>query len=371
MTTVGVVGTGVIGACVAFGLARRGVRVHCVDRAEPGGLTTSVSFARLSAFQQPTYTRFELSHTGILEHARFAAQFDHAPWWHHTGSVAWSDDDDGRPSFDADVDRLASWGYRVVHTDAAEVNRDWEPGIAFADPESPAVLFPDEGWVDGPRLVGSLLDKASGFLTFWPSAVEDVEVRGDRVAALRLATGDRLEVDAVVNAAGPAASTVAAMVGAPMVGGISTRSSLVLDLATDGDPLRRILRGAEVHARPAGPSRVRVRSEQVDARLPTDTPSEAGDELIKDLLDRAHRTIPALASSTVDKVEVGTATFPTDGLPSVGALSAIDGYYEAFANSGITLAPFIGRTLATQIATGEVHPLWAPCSPDRLRATNR
>ncbi len=370
MTTVGVVGTGVIGACVAFNLARRGVHVHCLDRAEPGGLTTSVSFARLSAFQQPTYTRFELSHTGILEYDRFAAQFDHAPWRHHTGSVAWSDDD-GRPAFDADVDRLASWGYQVVHTDAGNVNRDWEPGIAFAEPGAPAVLFPDEGWIDGPLLVASLLEKASEFLTFWNSAVEDVEVRGDRVAAVRLATGDRIEVDAVVNAAGPEASTVAAMLGAPMVGGISTRSSLVLDLTTDGDPLRRILRGADVHARSAGSGRVRVRSEQVDACLPKVNASEAGDELVMDLLDRAHRTIPALTSSIVDIARVGTATFPTDGLPSVGALSAIDGYYEAFANSGITLAPFIGRTLATQIVTGEVHPLWAPCSPDRLRASNR
>ncbi|MEV0618281.1 FAD-binding oxidoreductase [Nonomuraea sp. NPDC050404] len=377
MRTVGIVGTGVIGACVAFALARRGVRVHCVERARPGGLTTDVSFSRLSAYQQPTYPRFELSHTGMIEHVRFARQFDNAPWWFPTGSLAWSDAGGAGgagtdESFAQVVDRLTSWGYRALWCDAARVNREWEPRIAFPHDQGPIVRFPDEGWIDGPKLVSALIANAqrSGALTLWNSAVEDIEVDGDRVVALRLASRDRIEVDAVVNAAGPEAVTVAAKLGAPMLGAVASRSSLVIDLAADGDPVRHVLRGAEAHVRSAGRGRVRVRSDQVDAVLPADHRPEPGDEIVKDLLERAHRTVPALASAVVERIRLGTAVFPADGFPSVGALPGVSGYYEAFANSGITLAPFIGRTLATQIVTGEVHPLLTRCSPDRLRATS-
>jgi glycine/D-amino acid oxidase-like deaminating enzyme len=373
LITVGVVGSGVIGASVAFCLARRGVRVHCVERAQPGGLTTNVSFARLSAFQQPTYARFELSHTGIIEHASFARQFASAPWWHVTGSLAWADSEGrcgvGGPSFVADVDRLQSWGYRVAWGDQAKVHQEWEPGISFSPSQTPIALFPDEGWIDGPLLVSSLIQasKATGDLTFWNSTVEDIEVRGTEVTALLLGNGERVKVDAVVNAAGPHAPTVAAMLGAPMLGGISDRSSLVIDLATDGDRVRHVLRGADLHARPAGPGRVRVRSEQVDASLMGETGSDPGRDNVEDLLERTYRAIPALKASTVERARIGTAVFPADGLPSVGALSTVSGYYEAFANSGIILAPFIGRTLATQIVTGEIHSLLRACSPDRLR----
>ncbi|MEJ2857703.1 MULTISPECIES: NAD(P)/FAD-dependent oxidoreductase [unclassified Saccharothrix] len=366
MKTVGVVGAGVIGACVAHFLARRGVRVHLVERGEPGALTTGVSFARLSAYQQPTYPRFELSHTGIIEHAHFARQFAAAPWYHPTGSLAWSDETGAGgggtdESFVEVVERLTSWGYHAEWTDADRVNREWESGVVFPDAGWPVVRFPDEGWIDGPALVRALLDPS----TARRGAVEEVEVRGDRVVALRLADGDRVEVDAVVNAAGPAAGEVAATLGLSSHG-VATRSSLVVDLLTEAEPPRHILRGAEAHVRSAGPGRVRVRSDQVDAGLPA-TATEPGDEVVKDLLERVYRTVPALAGAAVERVRLATAVFPTDGLPSVGAVSGVAGYYEAFANSGITLAPFIGRTLATQIVTGEAHPLWDRCSPDRLR----
>jgi glycine/D-amino acid oxidase-like deaminating enzyme len=327
----------------------------------------------LSAFQQPTYQRFELSHTGIVEHTHFTAQFGSAPWWHPTGSLAWAGAEDrcgvsSRP-FVEEVERLRSWGYRVSWCDAATVHQELEPAISFPSAQTPVALLPEEGWIDGPRMAASVLDaaKSTGKVTFWRAAVHDIEVRANRVAALRLDNGERVEVDAVVNAAGPHAPAVAATVGAPMVGGIADRASLVIDLATDGDPLRHVLRGTELHARSAGPGRVRVRSEQVDAALTGDTASDLGPDRVDDLLERAYRTIPALKASTVERKRIGTAVFPADGMPSVGPLTIVPGYYEAFANSGVILAPFIGRTLATQIVTGETHPLLRGCAPDRLR----
>ncbi|ONI83198.1 hypothetical protein ALI144C_17025 [Actinosynnema sp. ALI-1.44] len=376
MITVGVVGAGLIGSCVALSLTRLGARVHCVERGRPGGGTTDVSFARLSAYQQPTYQRFELSHTGLIDHTHFAEQFDSAPWWHPTGSLAWAGPEGrcgvGAQPFTAEIERLQSWGYRVIWHDAAKVTQELEPAVSFASGQTPVALLPEEGWIDGPRMASAVLSaaKSVGGLTFWNAAVRNIATRGERVTALQLDNGERLEVDAVVNAAGPQTPALAAAVGAPMVNGVSERSSLVIDLDVDGDPLRHVLRGAELHARAAGPGRVRVRSEQVDAVLTGEIESDLSHDNVEDLVERAYRTIPALKASAVARKRIGTAVFPTDGMPSVGPLTSISGYFEAFANSGVILAPFIGRTLATQIVTGKTHSLLRTCSPDRLRAAS-
>lgn len=51
--TVVVIGAGVIGAAVTYHLARRGARVHCVDRADrPASGTTEVGFATATAYRR-------------------------------------------------------------------------------------------------------------------------------------------------------------------------------------------------------------------------------------------------------------------------------------------------------------------------------
>lgn len=56
---------------------------------------------------------------------------------------------------------------------------------------------------------------------------------------------------------------------------------------------------------------------------------------------------------------------PEDGLPCVGAVSWLPGYYEAVAHSGVTLGPLLGRLLAREILDGEVDALVAPFRPAR------
>jgi glycine/D-amino acid oxidase-like deaminating enzyme len=342
-----------------------------VERAQPGGSTTKVSFARVSAYQQPTRTRFELSYAGMVEHARLAAQFESPLWYHPSGSLAWCDggnDGSSSSSFVRHVDQLKDWGYRVAWYEAAHVQM-WEPGIVFPHQSAPVALFPEEGWVDAPQLVHSLIEAATdlGNLTFWQDTALAIETHAGRVTAVRLASGKRIKIDGIVNAAGPDAATVAATFGIPLLtGALTTRRSLVVDLVTNGNPLCHVLRAPEIHIRPAGSGRVRVRSDQVDSHLQSETSSDLDSEVVADLLQRAYRTMPILASSAIEQVQIGTALFPADGHPSAGALSAVSGYYEALANSGITLGPLLGRLLAEQIVTGEVHPFLLHCSPDRF-----
>ncbi|MGW7825157.1 NAD(P)/FAD-dependent oxidoreductase [Streptomyces puniciscabiei] len=372
LRTVGVIGGGIVGACVAFHLARLGLRVHSIEAGEIGGGTTEASFARLSAFQQPTPTRFRISLAGIAEYRALARLVDLGPWWHRCGSLAWADDA-GHEVHRGRVERMRGWGYQVHWREAGEVNQRLDPRIRFTGPGVPVALLPEEGWVDAPGLAGALLSAAEGWygLVRWRGRAESVVSGGGEVRAVRLASGTELRVDAVVNAAGAGAEALAAGVGAPMLAP-TRRSGLVVDLRTDRAGPASVLRGPDFHARAAGPGLVRVRSDQVDLRLadPPHYPEAPPQMLVEDLLERVRRSLPALTGAGVERVRIGTAVFPADGHPCVGAVSAVGGYYEALTNSGVTVGPLMGRLLAEFIATGHRHELLADCRPDRLRAGN-
>lgn len=70
------------------------------------------------------------------------------------------------------------------------------------------------GWLDAPALGRWLLEEAERHGTrLLRERVEGIEVTGNRVQALRLASGDRLEAEAVVLAAGPHLIEAGAMLG--------------------------------------------------------------------------------------------------------------------------------------------------------------
>lgn len=49
---------------------------------------------------------------------------------------------------------------------------------------------------------------------------------------------------------------------------------------------------------------------------------------------------------------IGLRPMPTDGLPIIGPLPGIRGVHLAVMHSGVTLAPVVGRLVATEILAG-------------------
>jgi glycine/D-amino acid oxidase-like deaminating enzyme len=214
---IAVIGAGIVGAAVAFRLARSGeARVWIVDRSCPGSGTTSASFAWANANEKTPRDYFELNRAGLEEHFRLREELpDGAPWLHPGGNIEWEDDEASLEDLERRVERLRSWGYAAQWCKASWVNEVLEPNVAFPSPNTPVAYFPDEVWVDAPRLANTLAELArqQGAETCFNTAVEEIETSDGHVAALRLGGGERLPVDAVVNAAGPEADRVAAMLG--------------------------------------------------------------------------------------------------------------------------------------------------------------
>ena len=89
------------------------------------------------------------------------------------------------------------------------------------------------------------------------------------------------------------------------------------------------------------------------------------------LLAQAARCFPALAGVGVDRWWLAYRAMPADRLPIVGPLPWLDGLYLAVSHSGVTLAPVLGRLVATEVADQTPDGLLSPFRPGRFaeRAT--
>jgi len=353
-----VIGVGVIGACVGYYLIRAGAEVLLVDAGGPGALTTSATFAWVNASSRvghPEY--FDLGAAGLAEYQHLSAELGGGPWWHPTGHLRWDYADD-RELVEV-VEQVRAHGYPVELWDAARVARELEPDVDFGAPSRAVALFPSEGWVDGPRMVRALLDAAieGGATAAFGSAVRAIAVSGNAVASIELDNGDRHQVARVVNAAGPGAARVAALVGRRLP--METRPGLAIRLGVGRNSVRRVLHAPGVAVRPDGEGRVFVLVRDAET-------AQAQDRIVAEALRSATEVVPALGGATVDDVRVGYRPIPADGFPVLGRASEIDGYYEAVTHSGITLGPIVGRALAEELLHDRIHPLTATFRANRL-----
>jgi glycine/D-amino acid oxidase-like deaminating enzyme len=362
---VAVVGAGIIGSSVAYRLSEGGAEVVLIDAAEPGSGTTSASFAWVNANNKLPREYFELNVAGMREHERLRDEMG-GRWLHSTGNLIQTTDEE-QEDLEKRVGRLRSWSYAAEMLTASTVNEKLEPEAVFPDPETRVAHFPEESWVDALALTRTLVQAAgrNGARTLVGNTVHGIEVGGEGVT-LRLKDGDTVHADAVVNATGARAASVAEMVGRKLP--LDVFRGLLVRVAVPGEPLGRLMHTPRVNVRPDGQGYVLLHHDSVDARL-TDDFAGTEDPLCAELLERARRVLPTLAEAEVVEARFGLRPVPADGHSCVGALSGVPGYYEAVTHSGVTLGPLVGRLLACEILTGEVDPLIAPFRPDRFPQT--
>jgi glycine/D-amino acid oxidase-like deaminating enzyme len=361
---IAVIGAGIVGVSVAFRLARsREARVWIVDESLPGSGTTSASFAWANANDKTPRDYFELNRAGLEEHYRLCDELGGAPWLYPGGNVEWAGDEAALKGLEHRIERLRSWGYAAEWWRASRVNKVLEPQVNFPSPDMPVAFFPREAWVDALRLAKALvkLARRSGAQTRFGAAVEEIEAGNGSVEALRFRGGERLPIDAVVNAAGLKVDQVAALLGRRLQ--LRPSEGLLVRVAVQGSPIGRLLHTPRVNLRPDGPGYVLVHHDSVDRKLDGDT---RRDYLCRELLGRARRVVPALEGAKVEEARIGVRPMPEDGLPCVGAVAELPGYYEAVTHSGVTLGPLLGRLLAQEILSGEVGALISPFRPDRF-----
>jgi glycine/D-amino acid oxidase-like deaminating enzyme len=362
---VAVVGAGIVGSSVAYRLAEGGAEVVLFDGAEPGSGTTSASFAWVNANNKLPREYFELNRAGMREHERLRNEIG-GDWLHPTGNLIQATDEEQK-DLENRVERLRSWSYAAEMLPASTVDKRLEPEANFPDPQTKVAHFPDESWVDAPTLTETLVQAAgrNGAVVLVGSAVHGIEVGGQGLT-LRLENGETVRADAVVNATGASAASLAEMVGRELP--LDVFRGLLVRVAVAGEPLRHLLHTPRINLRPDGTGHVLLHHDSVDERLGDDF-AGVEDPLCAELLERGRGVLPNLAEAEVVEARFGLRPVPADGHSCVGAITEIPAYYEAVTHSGVTLGPLVGRLLAREILTGEVDPLIAPFRPDRFPST--
>ncbi|AHY45349.1 Glycine/D-amino acid oxidases (deaminating) [Rubrobacter radiotolerans] len=358
MPQVAVIGAGIVGASVAYWLARGGADVTLLDASDPADGTTGRSFAWVNANNKTPRGYFDLNLAGMREHVALQRELG-GEWLRRTGNTIVSKDGD---ALRRKVRRLSSWGYEARLLSGEELERV-EPGVRLGDsfPDASAAHFPGESWADAPQAAGAIVSSAAELGAELRFGVEVVGVEA-KATGLRVTFGDGkvFEADTLVNACGPDGAAVAGLLGRRLP--LDVFPGLVVSVSAPEGALRGLLHTPEVNLRPDGPGRLAVHHDSVDGRLGRESPDALADEL----LERAEGLLPALEGSKVLEVRPGRRPVPGDGYPSVGAVAGVPGYYEAVTHSGVTLGPLIGRLLAEEILSGRVDPLLEPYRPDRF-----
>ncbi|GAA4873923.1 FAD-binding oxidoreductase [Kitasatospora terrestris] len=377
MTRIVVVGAGSIGSCVALRLARRGADVVLVDAREPAEGLSAHGFGWVNAVDNGSDPYYRLSAESLRAHERLAAETaDGAPWFFRHGNLHWADSAEGARRLAAVADGYRAKGYPVEEVDAERARRDLQPGLALDRLHGPLVHYPADAHVVADRFVAAVQEhgRRAGVRLRIGSAVTGLlgGQPGGRVRGVELASGERIEADAVVSCAGRGTRALLGRAGAdvPLVepGDGSGVTVVGLLVRTTPLPVRvdRVLHAPHLSIRPHSGGRVVLHCHDVDEEL---THARQGPAAAERVLARLAEVLPGTAGAgvAVEDAYVGVRPMPVDGMSVVGPVPGVESLYVVVTHSGLTLAPVLGEIVAQELLDGP-SPLAAAFRPERFAA---
>jgi glycine/D-amino acid oxidase-like deaminating enzyme len=319
---------------------------------------------------------FELNKNGMISCYQLANAVRDGTWLHATGNVEIATGEDATSQLRADVSAMLQQGYAVYLLDATNVG-EIEPTLRLP-PESVVALYPEEGWIDGPHMVGSVIEEyhSAGGRVIESDGVAGFGMAGERVATATLRSGAVVEAGAFVLAVGVNTMELAACAGVhvPLVPRSSPQvAGLLVRCRWDGahDGLRHIAHFGDFAIRPDG----RGQTLSVDTRSSTaitlDTPPETLRRVADSLLTKMREALPFLDGARVSSTLTGHRAIPLDRVSVVGWVPGIGNLYVLVTHSGITLAALFARLAAIEITKGTAQTMLEPYRPGRFAATVR
>lgn len=347
-----VVGAGIVGASIAWHLARAGGRVTVVEAGEPGGVATRTSWGWINASWGNKEAYFRLRMAAMAEWRRLESELPEikVAW---VGGLLWE-----LPTreLEAFATEHAAWGYDIRRVDRGETRRI-EPTLAT--PPDVAVHAACEGAVEPLAVARTLLASAErlGATVLAGVPVRSIHLAAGRVAGVETGAG-RIEADQVVIAAGAGSAALAASAGLMLP--VSAPAALLVVTTPQAKLLNGLIMTPEMQLRQAPDGRLIVATG-------LGATASSGDAAAV-LVDTMKSLFEGGASLALESHVAAARPIPRDGLPIVGPVESTDGLYIGVTHSGVTLAPAIGRFLVDEILTGRRHPLLAPYGPERFKA---
>lgn len=351
-----VVGAGIVGASIAYHLARRGEDVTIVDRVGPAAGATGKSFAWINAhhFKQPAYHR--LRYQSLSEYHRLERELQGSLGLHWCGALSF---DAVGEAFDQRFDGFRRLGYPAEIVSHNKF-RKLEPN--YGHPPGRALHLSLEASVEPVRACTALIDAAVklGARTLFGSDVVALKADQGRLIGLEMSDG-LIQAKRIAIAAGTGAEGILKSVGVDLP--MADRSGVMLKTRPIEPRISHVIWGDRIHMKQQQDGCIvigEVFSESWTERNPAD--------IAKQMLGEAKRHLPDV-EVVIEHTTIGIRPIPKDGMPIVGAVDHVAGLYVAVMHSGITLAPIVGRMAADEMLDQTTLETLEPYRLRRFRDT--
>lgn len=357
---VAIVGAGIIGVSIAWHLARSGIKVSVIDKGKPGMGCTQGAFAMLIAGHADGPEHFNaLYGVAVQDWRRLQAEIGEPLPIQWGGTANWALPGEPAKALETERRRLQSWGVdaRAIDADTlAKLCPGLVPGTFGA-----GNYLPEQGAVDVMGAFTVLYHQClRKGVTFHNAAIDAISTDAAGKAHI-VAGGAAIAADTIVIAAGAGSTAVAASAG------VKVPLDLVSGTLAHTKPLPQIL--PCVLNGPGGSIK-----QNPDGRIVTGldyAPGADGKDISeaygRTLLAHAAAMVPALRNAELDFMTLGYVPIPAEGQqPIVGYCARPGNLYVAAMMSGVTMAPLMGRLIATEIAEDTRLDLLAPYRPHRF-----
>lgn len=367
-----VAGAGIIGASIAYHLAKAGASVTVIDKQGPASHATGGTFAWINATWAKTPRSYHsLNQDSVSSWVELHRRLDLPVRW--GGSLEWFDNEERQDILAEQIAEQFEWGERARMVGAAEL-AELEPNVNF-EGATRAGFSENDGTVD-PSLATEILLKAAqdlGASVNFPCELNDVSLRDGRLVVAETSLGP-IETDKLVLAT-----------GAAMNAGLRFADSDVPQRSTPGiivttKPMARCINriiaapGIHMHQRDdgrlvVGEQEGAPQNEAHALRL-AGRPNHYPDPLIAEqhavrMLAVANRFAPCTSNAVVESVRIGWRPLPLDGHPVLGASPARPDVYLAMMHSGVSLAPIVGQLATHELMENDALPRLQEFRPGR------
>jgi glycine oxidase len=340
---VAVVGGGAIGLTVAWRAAQRGLRVVVLERDEFGGGASWVAAGMLAPVTEATLSEQAVLRLGLasaqgypafVEELHRASGTDpgYLPW----GMIVVARDRDEAEALDRELEMRRRLGLPVSRLRPSEA-RALEPAIAPV--LRLALVVPDDHAIDPRALVEALavaVERAGGALRSG-APVASVQVEHDRVGGVVLASGETVQADNVVVAAGVWAGRLGGLPADALVP-LRPVKGQILFLRDPAGPglLERVLRTSDGYVVPRGDGRYVLGATMEERGFDTTVTAGAVFSLLRD----ASELLPSISELTIEELVAGLRPATPDSAPAIGP-GAIAGLHWATGHyrKGVLLTP--------------------------------
>ena len=347
-----VIGSGIIGASIAYHLAKGGAEVTVIEARETGGVATRASWAWINASWGNPEPYFRLRIRSIAHWHTLQAEIPAlAIDW--CGGLIW---DLAPEELDAYAAERAKWGHPLTPVSQAEILA-LEPNLTTV-PEH-AYRAPGEGMLEPLATARVLLDaaRALGAEVLAETPVKWLAEEHGRVVGVMTDVGV-IHADETVVAAGAQAAKLLDSVGLTLI------MSSPVGLLSHSRPAPRLLNGLVMtpglHIRQTAEGRIVAGTDFAGA-----DPEGNAEGLAADLQSKVEAMVKGAEGLGLDFYTVGYRPTPADGFSAIGRPHRKNGLYLAVTHSGVTLAPALGLFAAQELLAGTRDPLLATFSPDR------